>query len=115
MDYLNDILEQIGNLKGLALVAAACFGLGYVIRLIPVIPNKWIPPVVMLAGPIIAPLIIAPGAASPDLRNPVVGIVAQGLLVSVVVHYLHEKVISHLEDWIKGKLPGNTETKPPAQ
>ena len=104
MDYLNDILQQISSLKGLSLVAAACFAVGYTIRLIPIIPNKWIPAFVLTSGPLIAGFLISPGTVAPDLVHPIVGIATQGLLVAVIVHYLHEKVISHLEHWVSSKL-----------
>lgn len=106
MEYLTDILNQITSLKGVALIAVCLLALGYVLKAIPQIPNALIPASVITGGMILTPILGEPGAVSPDIKHPLVGLVLQGFLIGVAAWILHEKVIKHFEGWLKGKLPG---------
>lgn len=105
MDYLTDILNQITGLKGMALIAVCLIMLGYVLKAVPQVPNAVIPAAVILGGMILTPVLTSPGEVSPEMRNPIVGLVLQGFLIGVASWFLHDKALRHLEGLFKGKAP----------
>lgn len=96
MEYLNDILKEIHNLRGSALVIVCLIAFGYVCKIAPFIPNRFIPLCVILGGAILNPILISTGEASHELRHPLLGLALEGFLVGVAAWILHEKVIAKL-------------------
>src|SRR3990167_1605090 len=105
MDYLNDILKSIGTLGQEMLMALGCIAIGYVVRMLPGIPNKAIPYICIFAPLFIYPFLTNPGRVSPDVQNPIVRIELTALLIGVLAWILHDKVIAHVEDKLEQKFP----------
>lgn len=114
MEYLDELVKTLGKMGPEAFCIVACIAVGYVVRLIPAIPNKWIPAVCILVAPLIYPFMTSPGRVSPDSESPMVRIVMTGLILGVLAFILHDKVIAKLEDrvpFLKGLLARSDETK----
>lgn len=102
MDYLNELINTLSGLGPEMFCIVACIAVGYVVRLIPVIPNKWIPAICILVAPVIYPFLTNPGRVSPDSQMPMTRIVLTGLVLGVAAFVLHDKVIVHIERYIPG-------------
>lgn len=80
------------NLPAIPLVVLGCIMVGYFAKLVPIIPNGWIPAIVFLAG-IVANLVMTPLNSGPDWgRAIILGLVAGGGSI-----FVHRK---WLKDWI---------------
>lgn len=102
MNYLEEAINTLSKLGPEMFTIVACIAFGYVIRLIPAIPNKWIPTFCILFAPIVYPFLTSTGRVSPDSVNPMMRIVLTGLVLGVLAFVLHDKVIWHLEKYIPG-------------
>lgn len=102
MNYLEEIINTLSKLGPEMFCIVSCIAFGYVIRLIPVIPNKWIPAFCIVFAPIVYPFLTSTGRVSPDAVNPMMRIVLTGLVLGVLAFVLHDKVIWHLEKYIPG-------------
>lgn len=109
MDYLEDFLKQLLSLGPEALTVVIVICLGYVARVIPKYRNDWIPVGVVVAGTLIYPMLVSPGAAPPDVRFPVVRELGLGLVCGVGGYFLHDKFIKRIErrllPWLGEKFP----------
>jgi hypothetical protein len=80
------------NLPAIPLVVIGCIMVGYFAKLVPIIPNTWIPGIVFLVG-IAANLVMTPLNSGPDwARAVILGLVAGGGSI-----FVHRK---WLKDWI---------------
>ena len=82
--------------------------LGYLVRALPFIANKWIPLLGMALGSLFF-LIVAPLTMKPDPEhawNWYVMIWGVGLILSAFAWLIHLIVISRLEDYVRTKSPG---------
>ena len=114
MDFLNDAISQLLALGPEALLVLVVIALGYVLKRVPVIPNKVIPAACLLCGAMIYPLITSPGKAPPDIRYPIVREIMLGLLIGFIAWMIHNKLLKRIEDklpWLKGVLTGNGDTE----
>ena len=102
MNYLEEIVNTLSKLGPEMFCVVACIAFGYVIRLIPAIPNKWIPAACILFAPLVYPFLTSPGRVSPDSVNPLVRIILTGLVLGVGAFGLHHHVIAHIESKIPG-------------
>lgn len=106
--YLDTVLkwnETLSGLPSLPIVVLGCIVVGYMVKLIPVINNQWIPLIVFLFG-VGANLGIQP----PDnwVRSVILGLVAG--TASIIIH---KKI---LKNWIDVDVfpPNDTKPTPPA-
>ena len=102
MNYLEELVNTLSKLGPEMFCVIACIAFGYVIRLIPAIPNKWIPAACILFAPVVYPFLTSPGRVSPDSVNPMMRIILTGLVLGVAAFVLHDKVITHIESKIPG-------------
>lgn len=102
MNYLEEFINTLSKLGPEMFAIVACIAFGYVVRLIPFIPNKWIPAACILFAPCVYPFLTSTGRVSPDSVNPMMRIVLTGLVLGVAAFILHDKVITHIEKYIPG-------------
>lgn len=102
MNYIEELVNTLSKLGPEMFCIVACIAAGYVIRLIPVISNKWIPPVCILIAPCIYPFLTSFSRVSPDAVDPRMRIILTGLVLGVMAFILHDKVIAKIEDKIPG-------------
>ena len=100
-----DYEKFLTNLGPLGLTFAAVIALGYVIRLIPPIQNRFIPLIAPFAGAALLPLIAPAGFLGVEWRNPTVVLGLYGMIVGVAAWMAHALVISRIEDFIGSKVP----------
>ena len=84
--------------------------LGYVVRAVPFIANKWIPLIGITLGSffflLVAPLTVkAPGGSANLSLNWYVLLWGIGLILSAFAWLIHLTVISRVEDWARNKFP----------
>lgn len=102
MNYIEELVNTLAKLGPEMFCIVACIAVGYVIRLIPAIPNKWIPAVCILFAPCVYPFLTSPGRVSPDSVNPMVRIILTGLILGVIAFALHDQVLARIEKYIPG-------------
>jgi hypothetical protein len=100
-----DYEKFLTNLGPLGLTFAAVIALGYVIRVIPAIQNKFIPALAPCFGALILPLIAPTGFLGVEWRNPTVVLGLYGMIVGVAAWAAHALVISRIEDFLGAKFP----------
>jgi hypothetical protein len=93
--YVSQVVKwsnALYNLPAIPLVVIGCIMVGYFAKLVPIIPNSWIPGIVFLVG-IAANIVMTPLDSAQDWgRAVILGLVAGG--GSIVVHR------KWLKDWI---------------
>lgn len=102
MSYVEELVNTLAKLGPEMFCIVACLSVGYAVRLIPIISNRWIPAICIIAGPTIYPFLTSPGRVSPDSQMPMMRIVFTGLILGVFAFGLHHHVIAHLESKIPG-------------
>lgn len=112
MEYLQDILNQILQLKGAALVGIVLMVLGYILKLVPQVPNGVIPAVVIVGGCVLNPLLspTPQGDVAYYIRNGVTVDVLHGFLIGAAAWFVHDKVLRRFID-SKLAIFGGGETK----
>ena len=81
--------------------------LGYIVRAIPAIANKWIPAIGIVVGSVFF-MVIAPLTLKADVAhewNWYVLLWGIGLILSAFAWLIHLLVISRIEDWARTKIP----------
>ena len=105
MNTLSSITPYLFNpYTGTILLVVA---LGYIVRAIPFIENRWIPLIGISLGSLFF-LIVAPLTMKPDPEhawNWYVLIWGIGLILSAFAWLIHRILISKLEDWARNKFP----------
>ena len=105
MNTLNSITPYLFNpYTGTILFVVA---LGYIVRAIPFISNRWIPLLGIVLGSLFF-LIVAPLTMKPDPEhawNWYVMIWGVGLILSAFAWLIHLTLISRLEGWARDKFP----------
>ena len=107
MNYINELANTLSKLGPEAFGFLLCIASGYLVKLIPWIPNKAIPVICIIAGPVWYPFLTSTGRVSPDSQHPWVRIIGTGLIIGVVAWMTHNAVIWRVENWIKIKLQGS--------
>jgi predicted permease len=84
-----------------------CVALGYVIKVIPVIPNKWIPSIVLFLGSFFFPFVsvLSVPVNSEHKTAHYVMLWGIGLSLSLFAWLAHATVIKRVEGWIASKIP----------
>lgn len=103
--YLGKFYEFNAALMGApvgVLVLLACLALGYAVKLIPVIENRWIPSIVIVGGVLLFPMLSDRGGEL--LRIWLAKTTAMGLVIASLAWLVHNKVLKRLEEklgWFK--------------
>jgi len=93
------------NLGAAPFTFVAIIIVGYVFRIIPVFPNKWIPAVCVIVGPVIFTL-LNPHATSISDKVFYIHSIVGGLFIGISAWLVHDKFISAWEDRLKAVMPG---------
>lgn len=115
MQQLIDFLNSLWGAPAFIMVGLACLVFGYVLRLIPVFPNKWIPAtVILIIGPVFQLLMAEALTKGEVLRVWWAKNFIEGLVMGFLVWITHDKLISRFESSIP--ILGNllARTDPPA-
>jgi len=105
-----DVVTQIKSLSPELLMGLGIILFGYLLRYIPCIKNKFIPPICMLSGAVLYPFISKPGDAPPDLTHPSVHLVLLGFVIGCAAWIFHNKVLAK---WLDPLLPVPLEDREP--
>jgi hypothetical protein len=109
MDYeffqIQDAANWLMSLGAAPFTFAAVIIIGYVFRIIPIFPNRFIPGICMLAGPLVFVLLNPHPSSEPSkifYTHSIIG----GLFIAVSAWLVHDKFISRWEDKLKFRFPG---------
>lgn len=102
MNYVEELVNTLSNLRPEMFCIVACIAVGYLVRITPVIPNKWIPSICIVVGAFVYPFLTSTGRVSPDSVNPLMRIVLTGLILGALSFAIHDQVLSKLERYIPG-------------
>jgi hypothetical protein len=102
---IQDASNWLMNLGAVPFTVVACIIIGYVFRFIPIFPNKWIPIVVIVVGPVVFPC-LNPHAASVGMAAFIAHSIVGGLFLGIVAWLIHDKFIQNFEDKITAAFPG---------
>lgn len=105
LEDISALNEQLYGLPGGVLTFVLCLGVGLIGKIMEDFPNRWIPRLVLVAGPLWFCL-LAPGKdAAVHWPAYIARNIAVGFIVAVLAWFFHHKVLSHLEDWLSTKFP----------
>jgi hypothetical protein len=115
-ELLDKALEEITTLHGPSLVVVFIILLGYALKMIPAFPNKLIPLVSFVIGPILTPIMVGwpdTGSIPPGVRWPEYAswatVLVQGFLFACIAWIMHGKVLRKLiDDKVPALNPGRT-------
>ena len=98
-DQIQSIVDWLQNAGAVPFTIAACIIISYAFRYWPQFPNKWIPVVCILIGPVVF-CILNPRAAG--ITGPVfyTHSIVGGLAIGLLAWLIHDKWISQIEDKI---------------
>lgn len=102
MNYLEEAINTLSKLGPEMFCIVACIAVGYLVRVVPFIPNKWIPSICILAGMFIYPGLTSTGRVSPDAQIPIVRMWFTGLILGALAFAIHDQALSRLEKYIPG-------------
>ena len=121
MDLINPLLNAVTSLHGEALVIFFLVVNGYMWKMVPSFPNRWIPLINMLLGPLLCVAVVKwPDPADTWMQQVKYAELAawantlmQGVALSFVAWVLHHKILKTLiDDKVPAMNPGMTkETK----
>lgn len=105
-DMIDPLIQQFTTLSGTRLVIVFLVMAGYMMKMIPKVPNRWIPILnCFLIGPALSVLLVgwpANGDIAPDVRFPEVAAWVQayvkGLLLGVIAWLAHGMVLKRFVD-----------------
>lgn len=100
---LQDILDFLRSLYGLpatALTAIFCLAVGYIVRFIKTVDNKWIPLIVVHVGAALNLILAEPMDAGEISRHWWARNIAIGYIIGLITWLLHNKVLKQYEDKI---------------
>lgn len=101
MKDIQDSIQQILGFTPEVLVVVFLILLGYAVRFMPFIPNKWIPAVCMFSGMVIYTAMVKPPVIE-GVRMPHVRMALIGFILGVLAWVIHNKALKKLEDkWLK--------------
>jgi hypothetical protein len=97
MNYVNGIITTIFATPWIQVVIL-CLLSGYIVRMLPFIPNRLIVLVTTLIGGIVLPYLTPRGAVSPDVPHPMFSLVIIGLAMGFSVWLFHKLIGKRIED-----------------
>ena len=103
-DQIQGAVDWLINAGAVPFTIASCIIISYFFRYLPIFPNKWIPVVCILVGPVIFPL-LNPKAA--DLSNTAFYIhsIVGGFFIGILAWLIHDKWISKFESKVIASYP----------
>ena len=104
LDQITDATNWLTNLGAAPFTAITCILLGYLLRFIPIFPNKWIPFACVIVGPVMF-CIVNPHASSVTNTAFYAHSIVGGIFVGIATWLLHDKFISKWEDKLGFKFP----------
>lgn len=93
MDTINDLVGQIAKAPITLLLILALVIVGYVLKSIESIPNKFIPLILMALGAVAMAFLGDTGAVNPETRYPVAVLAVQGVIFAFVAWLLHAQIL----------------------
>ena len=106
-DTLIHLLDSAYGLPGTVLTLVFCIALGYFLKMMAWIPNRWIPSVVVPWGMLWNVLLRPPPPAGALPWQHYCRLVAVGFLIGLAACLIYDKLLSQLEDkwpWLKAFL-----------
>ncbi len=97
--------KWLTDLGPLGLTFALVIAIGYLIRLVPWVANRYIPLLAPVVGGVLLPLIAPTGFIADTWKNPTVVLVIYGIIVGVVAWAAHALIISRIEELLSSKFP----------
>ena len=114
MEFVNDILNQVGNLGTGAMLVLAVIVTGYIARGITSLPNALIPLITFVVAVGGNYLMGDVGQVSPATRNPQVRLAFVGIAYWGIGWLLHNQGLSRLEKFLPAPLRGLIGVEPEA-
>lgn len=87
MDWFNEILTKLTSVGPELLLGLCTVGLCYVLKLVPVYPDRWIPPVAIFKPAVLYPLLSGPADKATLVRCILIG-----FLIGTISWRLHKRV-----------------------
>lgn len=103
IDAIKDFIDQLRNATPEMAMVVCLIALGYAFKLVPKLPNKFIPSVLLVLSVIVYPMIADNGKAPYTMRYPVVRQVMTGVVLWFVAWGIHGLVIKKLMEKLKSK------------
>lgn len=97
LTIITDAINQLINGPAWLLVMAAVIAVGYVVKLIPFVSNKYIPLVCCAFGTIFLPLLSDPKTQMPGRPHPYISFALLGFVLSLVSWLFHGVILKPLE------------------
>jgi hypothetical protein len=96
---LTDFVSWAMNLGAAPFTVLAVIAVGYVLRLVPAFPNKWLPATCVVVGTIIFP-VLAHHHADDTEANYLVRTIFMGMIIGFGAWAFHNKILKSVEDKI---------------
>ncbi len=109
-DAIKDFIEQLQSATPEMAMVACLIALGYAFKFVPKLPNKFIPPILLVLAVIAYPMVADNGKAPYTMRYPIVRQAMTGVVIWFVAWAVHGLV---LKRWVDKFLPktSNGDTK----
>jgi hypothetical protein len=102
---IQDAANWLMSLGAIPFTFFAIIVIAYAFRIVPIFPNKLIPAVCLVIGPIIF-VLVNPHPSSEPARIFYTHSIIGGLFIAVDAWLVHDKFISKWEDRLKARFPG---------
>ena len=93
MDLISDLINQVSKAPVTLLLIAALVVIGYVLKSIEAIPNKFIPLILMAVGAVAMAFLGDSGTVNPDTRYPQAVLAVQGVIFAFAAWLLHAQLL----------------------
>ena len=104
LDTLTHVLDGAYGMPGTALTLAFCIAVGYFLKMMAWIPNRWIPSIVVPWGMLWNVLLRPPPPVGVLVWQHYCRLVAVGFLIGMTACIIYDKILSKLEDkwpWLR--------------
>lgn len=98
MEYVQNGIDWLLAAGPELLLFVVLVGLGYTMKLLPMLNNQWIPVINMTVGVGVYPLLRQPGSAPPWVPHPYVYFAVVGFIIFAAEWLCHNKVLKRIED-----------------
>ncbi len=115
LDPLKDFITQLLSATPEIAVIACLIALGYALKLVPQLPSKFIPSVLLLVSMVVYPMIADNGKSPYSMRYPIVRQVMTGVVLWFMAWAIHGIVIKKLVEKFKLKTGDTTITEKPPE
>jgi hypothetical protein len=104
MEYITDLINQLLGAKTEVVALLGVIAVGYALRMLPFVPNKYIPALCWLLGTLAYCLLKPVNEVPATTAHPLVWKIVVGFILSFVAWTLHKAAIKPIEDkfpWLK--------------